>query len=124
MNKRRLGQEQEALAANFLTKQGYRILEQNYRCRAGEIDLIGVHGEYLVFVEVKYRSSTKEGYAEEAVDFRKQKRICRAAQWYLTAHELDWNTPCRFDVAAVTKEEIHIYQNAFDFCNEKRKINR
>ncbi len=115
MNKSRLGQEKETYIAEILTRQGYRILERNYRCRSGEIDLIAAHKGYLVFIEVKYRSSIREGYAEEAVDGRKQKRISRAALWYMKTHRLDMTTPCRFDVAAVTKEEVKIYQNAFDY---------
>ena len=55
MNKRKTGQEQEAKAACFLKTQGYQILEQNYRCKRGEIDLVAREGQYLVFVEVKYR---------------------------------------------------------------------
>lgn len=113
MNKRQIGSAQEERAAAFLEKNGYRIVEKNYRCRAGEIDLIAWHQGYLVFVEVKYRSSDHMGSPEEAVDFRKQKKISRAASWYLMEQRLSIDTPCRFDVAAVTSEEIRIFQNAF-----------
>ena len=61
MNKRKLGGEMEKLAAETLRKAGYRILQSNYRCPAGEIDLIARHGKYLVFVEVKYRSTGESG---------------------------------------------------------------
>lgn len=71
MNKRKTGQEQEAKAACFLKTQGYQILEQNYRCKRGEIDLVAREGQYLVFVEVKYRSTNESGLPEEAVDLRK-----------------------------------------------------
>ena len=59
MNKRKTGQEQEVKAACFLKTQGYQILERNYRCKKGEIDLIAREGQYLVFVEVKYRSTNR-----------------------------------------------------------------
>ena len=75
MNKRRTGSFYEDMAAAFLIKNGLRILARNYRNRTGEIDLIAQDGEYLVFAEVKYRSSLHEGYAVAAVDVRKQKRI-------------------------------------------------
>lgn len=113
MNKRQVGREQEERAAVFLEEQGYRIIQRNYNCRVGEIDLIASHQGYLVFVEVKYRSRNRSGYPEEAVDVKKQRRISRAASWYLMEQGLSMDTPCRFDVAAVTPEEIHIYQDAF-----------
>ena len=68
MNKRKTGQEQEVKAACFLKTQGYQILERNYRCKKGEIDLIAREGQYLVFVEVKYRSTNESGLPEEAAD--------------------------------------------------------
>ena len=81
MNKRRTGAVWEKVAAEYLIKNGMRVLETNFRCRLGEIDLIGSHQGYLVFVEVKYRSTSEKGYAVEAVDHRKQCRICR---WLIT----------------------------------------
>lgn len=113
INKRQTGQEQEYRAAIYLEERGYRILERNYRCRKGEIDLIAVHQGYLVFVEVKYRSGNRTGRPEEAVDFRKQKKISQTAAWYLKEKGLSLNTPCRFDVVAVTPEEIRIFPDAF-----------
>lgn len=95
MNKRKTGQEQEVKAACFLKTQGYQILERNYRCKKGEIDLIAREGQYLVFVEVKYRSTNESGLPEEAVDLRKQRQISRVAAWYLTEKGLDIYTPCR-----------------------------
>ena len=88
-------------AACFLKTQGYQILERNYRCKKGEIDLIAREGQYLVFVEVKYRSTNESGLPEEAVDLRKQRQISRVAAWYLTEKGLDIYTPCRFDVVAI-----------------------
>ncbi|MBS6196213.1 MAG: YraN family protein [Clostridiales bacterium] len=113
MNKRKTGQEQEQRAAEFLEGLGYRVIRRNYRCRAGEIDLIAEHKGCLVFIEVKYRKQNFAGYAEEAVDLRKQRQISKVAAWYLAEQELNMDTPCRFDVAAVTPEEIRVYEDAF-----------
>lgn len=113
MNKRKTGQEQEVKAACFLKTQGCQILERNYRCKKGEIDLIAREGQYLVFVEVKYRSTNESGLPEEAVDLRKQRQISRVAAWYLTEKGLDIYTPCRFDVVAIEGEEIRLYRDAF-----------
>ena len=85
MNKRKTGQEQEVKAACFLKTQRYQILERNYRCIKGEIDLIAREGQYLVFVEVKYRSTNESGLPEEAVDLRKQRQIYRVAAYEKTA---------------------------------------
>ena len=74
-NKRKLGSQKEALAAGYLEAQGCRILEKNYRNRRGEIDLILEDGGFLVFAEVKYRSTERNGLPEEAVDIRKQQKI-------------------------------------------------
>lgn len=77
------------------------MLERNYRRRQGEIDIIAREGDTLVFVEVKTCRSASFGEPENWVDFRKQQRIGRAAACYLQQHNLE-ETPCRFDVVAVT----------------------
>ena len=108
-----VGNQYEALAAEYLQKKGYGIIERNFHCRQGEIDLIARDGEYLCFVEVKYRSTNESGLPEEAVDLRKQRQISRVAAWYLTEKGLDIYTPCRFDVVAIEGEEIRLYRDAF-----------
>lgn len=113
MNKRRTGEEWERQAAEYLTRQGMRIVETNFRCRQGEIDLVGYHGEYLVFVEVKYRSTDRQGTALEAVDYRKQRRICRVADYYRYLHKIGMNVSVRYDVVAIQNGEICWVQNAF-----------
>ena len=81
MNTRQTGNVYEQMAADYLEKQGMRILERNFRRgRNGEIDIIGRDGKYLVFVEVKYRSGDEKGNAAEAVTTAKQRTICRVAQ--------------------------------------------
>lgn len=112
-NKRAIGSRYEAEAAAFLKELGYTILEQNYRDRKGEIDLIAREGRYLVFVEVKYRRDDRRGYPEEAVDFGKQQRIRHTAQYYLYCHHYGEDTACRFDVVSIEGTEIRVVKDAF-----------
>lgn len=113
MNRRQTGADKEKLACDYLTGRGVRIVEQNFTSRSGEIDLIGYHGKYLVFIEVKYRSSLAKGNAAEAVDRRKQLRICRTADYYRYLHRLGDDIWVRYDVVALQGEEIFWIQNAF-----------
>nr|MBQ8251997.1 YraN family protein [Lachnospiraceae bacterium] len=101
MNKRKIGADYEEIAAGYLESKGYRILERNYRCRYGEVDIIAVRDGMLVIVEVKYRSSTGCGEPAEAVDVRKQRRICRVTMDYLMRHQYFYGKPCRFDVISI-----------------------
>ena len=86
----------EDRAARYLKKKGYRILERNYTCRWGEIDLIASNRHDLVFVEVKLRKSDAFARAAEFVDLRKQARLRRAAELWLSLHETELQP--RFDV--------------------------
>ena len=115
MNKRSVGSSYEALAERYLETQGYRILEKNYRCRQGEIDLIAMDGEYRVFVEVKYRKDERNGSPLESVDPRKQRRISRTASWYLMCHPETYRMPCRFDVVGIEGERITLIRDAFSY---------
>ena len=83
MNTRKIGTVQEQRVAGWLKQHGYDIVEHNFSCRFGEIDLIARKDGYLIFVEVKYRSNLGYGSPCEAVDHRKQKRISNAAAFYL-----------------------------------------
>ena len=98
MNKRQTGSEKELQAAAYLETHGMQILEHNFRNRQGEIDLIGIHQDYLVFVEVKYRSGEDMGYALAAVDFRKQRQICKVADFYRISHHIGTDVGVRYDV--------------------------
>lgn len=115
MNNRKTGTEKEEVAAAFLVKNGMRILEKNYRCRQGEVDIVGLHQGYLTFVEVKYRATVKCGSPEEAVHREKQRKISRCAQVYLYQHRYGTDFPVRFDVVAISGENIRWYQNAFPY---------
>lgn len=114
--KRALGSWGEQLAAEFLQKQGYKIVERNVRSDHGEIDLLARNGDVLVFVEVKARSSAEYGNPEEAVTAAKQQHMVDSALDYLQAHpqfDGDW----RIDVISVTRvpgkaPEILHFENA------------
>ena len=119
MNQREVGTRQESRAAEYLESLGYHILERNFRCRFGEIDLVAWDGDTLCFVEVKTRTNTQMGLPREYVTARKQVRLRKTALFYLSSHELD--CPARFDVAEVyapdglqtAKPEIRYYEHAF-----------
>jgi len=113
MNNRRVGASYEELAARHLTKKGYNIAERNFRCRMGEIDLIGWDGNYLCFIEVKYRSGTSKGHPAEAINERKIRRISKTAQFYMLMRKIPQDTPCRFDVVLILDNEITLIKNAF-----------
>jgi putative endonuclease len=112
-----LGRTGERMAGEALMRQGYSILERNFRCRYGEVDLVAEHEGELVFVEVKTRRGTAFGRPEEAVTFRKQQKILEVATYYLDAHDCSQRS-WRIDVVAVQFnqagrfEEIRIYQHA------------
>lgn len=106
------GCEAEERACAHLRRRGLTLLERNFRCRRGEIDLIMRDGSTVVFVEVRYRRNARFGDSAETVDVRKQHRLLAAAQTYLqrNAHQ----TPCRFDVVAITGTELQWITNAFE----------
>ena len=101
-----LGDRGEGAACGFLKEKGYEILEKNYKCKIGEIDVIGRRKGRLAFVEVKTRTSGQFGTPQEAVDLKKQEKIFRLAQWYLKEKKLE-GTPIAFDVVAVLWKEGH-----------------
>jgi putative endonuclease len=97
-----LGRKGEDIAVKALSGRGYSIVATNYRCRLGEIDIIARDGAFLVFVEVKTRTSSFFGTAAAAVTPKKQLQISRAAQWYLTANQL-LAMDARFDVVEINR---------------------
>lgn len=114
MNKRKIGDEYEQLAVEYLERNGYRIIERNYRNRIGEIDIIAKEGKTICFVEVKYRNNSKCGYASEAVNVRKQQKIQMVANYYFMRNGYSEWTDCRFDVLAIDGGDITLYRNAFE----------
>ncbi|WP_207062657.1 YraN family protein [Motiliproteus sp. SC1-56] len=98
------GAEVEAQALAFLERQGARLVSRNYRARGGEIDLIVILEQVLVFVEVRFRSNSRYDNAAESVDYRKQQRLALTAQRFLQDRPDLQDTPCRFDVLACHPE--------------------
>ncbi|MFR1114421.1 MAG: YraN family protein [Blautia sp.] len=115
MNRRSEGARFERLAAEYLETCGCKILRRNYLCKRGEIDLIVQDGRYLVFVEVKYLRDGRAGDPLEAVDTSKQRRISRAAAWFLLEEYQSLDLPCRFDVVGIRAGQVHWIQNAFSY---------
>lgn len=114
MNKRHVGKEYEQKACEYLIQHGYEILERNFYCKAGEIDIVAKHQEYLVFVEVKYRKNSRKGDPLEAISVQKQRTISKCALYYMKKHGLQY-MPVRFDVVGILGEQVQLIQNAFDF---------
>ncbi len=115
-NTRNIGAKYEERAADYLREQGYFIIERNYRVRQAEIDIVARDGSTIVFAEVKYRASLREGHPLEAVGVTKQRKICQAALFYLNRHKISVdNTPIRFDVIGILGDDILHIRNAFDY---------
>lgn len=119
-SRQNLGQSGEDIAAEFLNKKGYTILQRNYRCRHGEIDIIAKIGTTLVFIEVKTRKGAAYGSPAAAVTHKKQRQISKTALYYLAEHNL-FDAPARFDVVSIMLApdlgtDIEIIANAFDLC--------
>ena len=102
----------EIKARKFLKKKKYKLIETNYRTQFGEIDIIALDKNYLVFVEVKTRTTTVYGRASEAVNINKQKHIKNVALFYLKQNNL-LESNVRFDVIEVYDNEINHIENAF-----------
>ncbi len=115
MNNRRQGNDFESLAADYLRRNGMRILEQNFYCKMGELDIVARDGEYLVFVEVKYRKNRRAGSAAEAVNFNKMRKISRCADVYMMQKRVSENTSVRFDVIAIEEGHLTHFKNAFEY---------
>jgi putative endonuclease len=106
----------EELACDELARRGYTIVERRYRTRAGELDIVARHRDYVVFIEVKARSDASFGEPEEAVTEQKQQKMVWMATDYLTRHGLH-DVPCRFDVVAINSEvepaNVVVIEDAF-----------
>ena len=112
------GGETERDAEAMLVTHGLRTVMRNFNCRAGEIDLVMLDGDYLVFVEVRLRSNPAYVSGLESIDYRKQAKIIRAAQVFLHSHPAYSQHFCRFDVVAsphpsASAEQLTWIKNAF-----------
>jgi putative endonuclease len=113
------GQLAEDLAQRHLQTHGLRLLHRNWTCRSGELDLVMLDGDTVVFVEVRYRRHAAWGGALQSVDLRKQQKLIKAAQLFLLKESRWARHPCRFDVVAIeattgTAEQPNWIRNAFD----------
>jgi putative endonuclease len=116
-----LGRSGEDRAEKHLAGRGYTILERNYTAPQGELDLIALDGDTLVFVEVKTRTNNAYGAPELAVDRRKQERMIKAALGYLKYKKLH-QMPCRFDVVAISGaggDKVELIRNAFEMERQR-----
>ena len=95
------GREAEAYALRYLQQHGLQLIAQNWLCKRGELDLVMLDGDTVVFVEVRYRRHSAWGGALESVDFRKQEKLILAAQLFLQKETRWADAACRFDVVAV-----------------------
>ncbi|MCQ4262407.1 YraN family protein [Stutzerimonas stutzeri] len=112
------GRSAEMLALDHLRDKGLRLLERNWSCRSGELDLVMLDGDTVVFVEVRYRRHAAWGGALESVDTRKQQKLIKAAQFFLQKESRWAKHPCRFDVVAIAAaghtQDLNWIRNAFD----------
>ncbi|MBU9888919.1 MAG: YraN family protein [Candidatus Omnitrophica bacterium] len=112
-----LGDRGEVLACGFLRGRGYKIIEKNYKCALGEIDLVAEREGRIAFVEIKTRTDTRFGAPQEAVGPKKQEKLLRLAAWYLKEKEMK-DVPVSFDVVAVVWDgakapQVRVFQDAF-----------
>lgn len=102
----------ETAASHALEQRGYRVVERNYRCKCGELDIVAYDGTTIVFVEVRSRSNADHGHAAEMVGRKKQRQVAKVALYYLCEREPSYGE-ARFDVVAITGGAIEIIQDAF-----------
>ncbi len=112
-NNRQIGAFIETIVCKHLSQKGYIILERNYRCKFGEIDIIAKNNDYIVFIEVKYRKNVALGYPMEAVDFRKQQKIIKTSLFYIAQNHICINSNYRYDVISIIGNKITHIKNAF-----------
>ncbi|MEJ2214267.1 MAG: YraN family protein [Gammaproteobacteria bacterium] len=114
---RKQGQHYEDIAAEYLVKQGLKLLTRNYQVYRGELDLVLLDKKILVFAEVKYRKNSRFGSAAEMVNWKKQQHLAFAANTFLKMHPAYLNNSCRFDVLAMSGNsedpKIDWIKNAF-----------
>ena len=113
MNKRLVGKIYEEKAKEYLIENNYEIVDTNYECNIGEIDIIAKNDGYLCFIEVKYREANSLAKGLYAVNKQKQKTIYKVAQVYLLSNKMKLDTPCRFDVVSIDGKVVTLIKNAF-----------
>lgn len=111
-----LGESAEQLALSYLQSKNLKLIERNFRCKHGEIDLIMQDKNSLVFIEVRYRKHLQFGGGAESIDYRKQQKILKTAEFFLQRHVNYNQYPCRIDVVSIGpgKTDIAWIPNAFE----------
>jgi putative endonuclease len=107
-----IGADAEGRAIDLLAARGYRVVERNFRCKLGELDVIAYDGDVLCFVEVRSRSDGSHGGAVEAVDRKKQRQVAKIALFYISLRDPRFERS-RFDVVAITGDEVELIQDAW-----------
>ncbi len=116
-NTRALGRRGERIACRALKSMGYVVVEKNFTCSEGEIDIVATKDGYLCFIEVKSRSTAEFGLPEESITAWKKRKLYRVATSFLERHHESDTTDLRFDIACVDlrTEKVRVIPNAFDF---------
>lgn len=109
--KKERGQQGEDLAAQIISSKGLKILLRNFRCPVGEMDLIALEGDTLIFIEVRTRSTAKFGWGEESIQPKKRIRLQRIAEYFLISHKYKKWPPIRFDLVAIRWDESNPQTN-------------
>lgn len=112
MNNRKSGIDGETLVCDYLRGKGYRVIERNFVCKAGEIDIIAEQGDTIAFVEVKAREGTAYGYPSEAITPAKIKKIVACAKYWAVSRGA-YCRDMRFDAACVLRGEVEYIEDAF-----------
>jgi putative endonuclease len=123
VNNKELGNLGESIACDYLLTQGYHIIQRNFSCKVGELDIIASDNDVLVFIEVKTRTSDRFGLPSEAVSYSKQKKIAKTALSYIAYKKL-FDYMSRFDVIEVSIDEaqgthqINLIKDAFQYSGK------
>jgi|AACY02.14.fsa_nt_gi putative endonuclease len=113
---KQIGSDAEKLALSFLQSSGLKLINRNFTCKYGEIDLIMQHQDFLVFVEVRFRTHPRFGTGADSVDHRKQQKILKTAEFFLQRHVNYNQNPCRIDIVSIGpgKNDINWITNAVE----------
>jgi len=110
-----IGKDAEAAAESFLRQQGLKVLQRNFRCRLGEIDLVMRDGDRLVFTEVRFRRPGQHGNGADSVTRIKQRKLISCASWYLRVKKISSHQVCRFDVVSVGQTNSDSNNRKYEF---------
>ncbi len=116
------GQYAENIALKYLESQGLSIIQSNFSCKMGEIDLIMNDADFLIFIEVRYRKKTQFGHPLETITYTKQQKIIKTIQFFLMKHPKYQQFPCRIDAVAIYSNTVNKNNKAENITAEDLKI--